>query len=38
MAITHERDDEIGKLLDALSHMTQRLAHTVRACAMARTA
>ncbi|WP_374360159.1 methyl-accepting chemotaxis protein [Pseudoduganella danionis] len=29
-SITHERDDEIGKLLDALSHMTQRLAHTVR--------
>jgi len=28
--ISHQRDDEIGKLLDALSHMTQRLAHTVR--------
>ncbi|MBV5324515.1 MAG: HAMP domain-containing protein, partial [Rhodospirillaceae bacterium] len=29
-AIRHQRSDEIGKLLDALSHMTGRLAHTVR--------
>ncbi len=29
-AIQHARSDEIGKLLDALSHMTGRLAHTVR--------
>lgn len=29
-SIAHQREDEIGKLLDALSHMTQRLAQTVR--------
>ncbi|MYM39728.1 methyl-accepting chemotaxis protein [Duganella qianjiadongensis] len=29
-SINHQRHDEIGKLLDALSHMTERLAHTVR--------